>query len=189
MANNFRGTELITYLEGEGTVVAGLEADTAYLVRATANHSGGYTLTITLLEEEEAEEAEEEEIVIVYTEEQLIAMSTNNFVGTLYTRILGRAADADGLTAFANDLLYQGYSASEVVRMFFSSEEFAGLNMDNETFVATVYSVFCDREATEDEAADMMDQLESGVTRLEIVDQMAATEEWADVCAFYRVNV
>lgn len=176
----YDGEDLIFYLSGEGADVTKLDENTTYLVVATADHSGTYTLTIT------PAPAPAE---IHYTEEQLRVMATNNFVGTLYSRILGRVSDASGRAEFLDDLLNQGYTATQVAQIMFSSEEFDGLNMDDATFVATVYYTFCNREATADESAAMMADLAAGTSRAQIVEQMAGSEEWAAFCAFYGVNV
>lgn len=175
----YNGEDLIFYLEGEGADVTKLDADVTYLVIATADHTGTYTLTI----------APAPAVEIHYTEEQLRAMSTINFVGTLYTRILGRFSDAQGRAEFTDDLLNQGYTATQIATIMFNSEEFANLAMDDATFVSCVYYTFCDREATADEAAAMMADLAAGTARSAIVEQMAGSEEWAAFCAFYGVNV
>jgi len=174
----YEGEDLIFFLEGEGYDVTRLEAGTTYLVVATADHAGSYTLEIRPYVPE-----------IHYTEEQLRAMSTSNFVGTLYTRILGRFSDAAGRAEFTDGLLNQGYTATQIATIMFNSDEFANLAMDDATFVSCVYYTFCDREATADEAAAMMADLAAGTARSAIVEQMAGSEEWAAFCAFYGVNV
>ena len=175
----YDGDDLIFFLEGEGADVTKLDENTTYLVIATADHTGTYTLTITPAPATE----------IHYTQEQLRAMSTNNFVGTLYTRILGRFSDAQGRAEFADDLLNHGYTATEIAQIMFTSDEFGALDMDDATFVSTVYYTFCDRAATEAEAEAMMADLAAGTTRAQIVEQMATSDEWAAFCAFYGVNV
>ena len=185
----FDGDDLIFYLAGEGTDTTKLDSDITYLVVATADHAGTYTLTITPVPAPEPAPASEPEVEVHYTEEELRAMATNNFVGTLYTRILGRFSDEAGRAAFADDLLNQGFTATQVAQIMFASEEFGNLAMDDATFVSCVYYTFCDREATADEAAAMMADLAAGTSRSAIVEQMAASDEWAAFCAFYGVNV
>ena len=176
----YNGEDLIFYLEGEGADVTKLDADVTYLVIATADHTGTYTLTI----------APAPAVEIHYTEEQLRVMSTSNFVGTLYSRILGRFSDAQGRAEFTDELLNQGYTATQIATIMFTSEEFGNLAMDDATFIATAYYTFCDREATADEAAALMAGLADGsTTRAQIIEQLAASDEWASFCAFYGVNV
>ena len=72
----------------------------------------------------------------------------------------------------------------------FTSEEFGNLNMDDATFISTAFYTFCDRAATAEETADLMAGLAAGTTtRDQIVEQLAASDEWASFCAFYGVNV
>lgn len=124
-----------------------------------------------------------------YTEEQLRAMSVQNFVEGMYLTVLNRQFDAQGRDSWVSLILEQGGTATAVSIGFLESPEFNSLNLDNEQFVATCYRVFCNRAATEAETAQWVAQLEAGATRDSVIRQFAQSPEWASICAFFKVNV
>jgi len=124
-----------------------------------------------------------------YTEEQLRAMSVQNFVEGMYLTVFNRQFDAQGRDSWVSLILEQGGTATAVSIGFLESPEFNSLNLDNEQFVATCYRVFCNRAATEAETAQWVAQLEAGATRDSVIRQFALSPEWASICAFFKVNV
>ena len=124
-----------------------------------------------------------------YTEEQLRAMSVQNFVEGMYLTVLNRQFDAQGRDSWMRLILEQGGTATAVSIGFLESPEFNSLNLDNEQFVATCYRVFCNRAATEAETAQWVAQLEAGATRDSVIRQFAQSPEWASICAYFKVNV
>ncbi len=124
-----------------------------------------------------------------YTEDQLRAMSVQNFVEGLYPSVLGRQFDAEGRDSWMNSILEQNGTATSVAIGFLESPEFTSKNLSNEDFVATCYRVFCNRAASEAETAQWVAQLEAGSTRDTVIRQFAQSPEWASICAFFMVNV
>ena len=124
-----------------------------------------------------------------YTEEQLRAMSVQNFVEGMYLTVFNRQFDAQGRDSWMRLILEQGGTATAVSIGFLESPEFNSLNLDNEQFVATCYRVFCNRAATEAETAQWVAQLEAGATRDSVIRQFAQSPEWASICAYFKVNV
>lgn len=111
-------------------------------------------------------------------------LSVRNFVETLYLTALGRQFDVEGRDIWV-DALLRGETASDIAMIFINSSEFIDRNLDNETYVKTLYEVFCHREPTESEIANWVNALENGATREQIAREFCASEEWANVCAFY----
>lgn len=124
-----------------------------------------------------------------YTEEQLRAMSVQNFVEGMYLTVLNRQFDAQGRDSWVSLILEQGGTATAVSIGFLESPEFTSKNLSNEEFVATCYRVFCNRAATAAETAQWVAQLEGGATRDSVIRQFAQSPEWASICAFFKVNV
>jgi len=127
--------------------------------------------------------------VSFYSEAELTQMSVSNFVGTLYTRILHREFDAAGRDSWMSLLMEQGGTATTVAIGFFESPEYTSYNTSNEEFVTTLYWVMCNRAGTEAEIADWVAKLDGGATRDSVIREFAASQEWANLCAFFRVNV
>lgn len=149
------------------------------------------TCTVSVVEaesEDDSEEATEPEVPF-YTEEQLRAMSVQNFVEGMYLTVLNRQFDAQGRDSWLNLILEQNGTATAVAIGFLESPEFISKNLSNEEFIATCYRVFCNRAATADETAQWVAQLEAGATRDSVIREFAQSPEWASICAFFKVNV
>ena len=110
------------------------------------------------------------------------------FVDRLYSVALNRAADVDGRAYWVDSLSNQRESGSKVARGFIFSTEFISRDLDNEEFVETLYSVFFNRVATDDEIDNWVDALEAGASRSAVVNGFAASEEWANSCEAYGVT-
>ena len=116
-------------------------------------------------------------------------MSVRNFVGTLYTRILHREFDAAGRDSWMSLLMEKGGTATDVILGFFGSAEYGSYNTSNEEFVTTLYWVMCNRAGSSAEIADWVSKLDAGATRESVIREFAASQEWANLCAFFKVNV
>ena len=123
------------------------------------------------------------------TPEQIQRMAVNHFVERLYVEGLGRSFDVAGRDGWT-DILMNGGSASAVVRGFFGSSEFIGLNTSNEEFVTRLYKVFFDRTPDTEGFNNWVTALNNeALTRAQVVDEFAHSPEWAAFCARYSVNV
>ena len=127
---------------------------------------------------------------VILTPEQIREMSIHSFVENLYIVILNRHYEDIGRTNWMDDLA-NGAGGTEIVRGFFGSQEFLAMNLSNEDYVRTLYRTFCNNMSPDAEGlADWTAALDNGtLTRDQLVDQFAATPEWASICAFYQVNV
>ena len=70
-----------------------------------------------------------------------------------------------------------------------TSSEFTGRDLSDEQFVRTLYKVFFNRTASAAEVANWTSALADGATRSEIINGFTGSSEWAETCAFYKVNV
>ncbi len=125
----------------------------------------------------------------VLTPEQIMELGVRNFVERLYENALGRQYDVAGRDAWVDLIMHQNGTASQVVRGFLGSEEFIGRQQSDEEFVTTLYSVFFNRVPSASEAANWTAALASGLSRADIIEAFIASPEWAEVCAYYRINV
>ncbi len=111
------------------------------------------------------------------------------FVERLYTDALGREFDVAGRAYWVDMMLNQNASGSKVANCFLTSSEFTGRNLSDEQFVRTLYKVFFNRTASAAEVANWTSALADGATRSEIINGFTGSSEWAETCAFYKVNV
>ena len=168
----------VTVAQGNSYVVPdGMTA----LVTDKSSNMGNRLLSITLIPVGEDGEH--------LTPEQLRALSINAFVENMYIDTLGRSFDIEGRANFTAALNNNEMSGADVVRAMLNSEEFAGLNLSDADFVAVLYQVIGPRAATEAEIANWTTALANGATRANVANAFLATEEFANVCAFYQVNV
>ena len=137
---------------------------------------------------DEEEPEDDSPAPVVLTPEQLRQMSVNNFIENTYLTALGRTYDQSG-RQYWSDFLMAGGSAASVVEGFLTSPEYGAKNCDNATFVTILYRVCCNITPDASEVANWVNALENGATRSEVIDQFAATPEWASICAYYGVNV
>ena len=93
------------------------------------------------------------------------------------------------MTYWVNKLANDQLDASDVADHFFNSAEFAARDLDDEEFVGILYSVFCNREASDDEIANWVNALSNGASRTQLVKAFADSDEWENLCARYAVNV
>ena len=110
-----------------------------------------------------------------------------DFLNRLYITGLGRAADHDGQFVWFNHIIYDGYSGADLVRGILYSPEFLNKNVSNRDFVLIVYRTILDREADAEGLAHWTAQLDSGVSRQQIVEGFLGSVEWANMCRWYGI--
>ena len=112
---------------------------------------------------------------------------TVDFATRLYTTCLGREADQAGLMAWARQLANQRDTGTGAARGFFFSSEFTDQNVDNGEYVTRLYRTFMGREPDQAGYDAWVGQLESGVSREEVFDGFAGSNEFAGICASYGI--
>ena len=151
-----------------------------------------YVAAIDYIDGIEPEEEESEEEVVeepVLTPEQIQELAVRHFVERLYLNALERPFDVAGRDSFVDLIMHQNGTGSDVVRGLLGSVEFANRNLNNEEFVNVLYKAFFNRVPTAAEAANWTNALASGMTRAEIIEAFIASPEWAEVCAYYKINI
>ena len=112
---------------------------------------------------------------------------TIEFATRLYTTCLGRDADPVGLMAWARQLANQRDTGTGAARGFFFSEEFTLQNVSNAEFVNRLYRTFMGREADASGFDAWVAQLDSGVSREEVFNGFAQSQEFGQICASYGI--
>lgn len=122
------------------------------------------------------------------TPEQLRQLSVNEFVETLYERILGRTYDVTGRDYWVDQLMNHGATGADVVRGIIGSEEFNPGELTEEEIVLELYRDMYNRIPSEGEVANWTSAIKGGASSEAVLNYFLSSPEWADVCAFYRVN-
>ena len=113
--------------------------------------------------------------------------ATIDFATRLYTTCLGRAADQNGLMAWARQLANQRDSGTGAAHGFFFSSEFTNQNVSNDEYVNRLYRTFMGREADEAGFNAWVAQLNEGVSREEVFNGFAQSPEFTRICADYGI--
>ena len=110
------------------------------------------------------------------------------FVERLYTCVLGRDAETDGLNFWTTDLYNFKVTGTQVAQGFIFSQEFKDRNTSNEDFVKILYKTFFDREPETDGFNYWVGLLKSGTSRETVANGFIFSQEWADTCAVYGIR-
>ncbi len=111
------------------------------------------------------------------------------FIERLYQNIMGRAADQGGLDTWKNKLKNEGWTATQVAKFFYDSDEFKNLNVSDEEFLRKTYKTFFDREPDQGGFNYWLDQMKnSGKKRESIFYGFALSDEFKKVCEKYGVT-
>ncbi len=92
------------------------------------------------------------------------------FVERLYTTILLREGEEEGVNNWTNLLLGCGATAADVARAFIFSQEFINQNLDDTTFVKRLYQALLNRPADSAGLAYWEEQLANGHSRFMILN-------------------
>lgn len=116
-------------------------------------------------------------------------MQATGFIARLYTKMLGRKFDEDGLEYWCEKYLTQENTIEEIASHgFLHSEELANLNLSDEEFVIRMYETFLNRDPEEDGLNDWVGRLERGeVTRDTLVYGFTNSPEFGNFKAEYNL--
>lgn len=90
-------------------------------------------------------------------------IEATGFIARLYTQILGRSFDDDGIEYWCQEYLGKDRSIEEIAADgFLHSQEFTNQNLSNREFVIRMYRTFLNREPDEEGLADWVNRLENG---------------------------
>ena len=175
------GDHTTVYLRGNGT----WEADKDYLVVYVDfdyySHGFAYDLYVVPVDSDSGESS--------LTPEQRRQLSVNEFVETLYERILGRAYDVTGRDYWVDQLMNHGATGADVVRGILNSAEFNPGDLTEEELVLALYSDLYNRIPSAGETANWTGAMKDGATRQAVLDYFLSSPEWEAICAYYCVNV
>lgn len=110
-------------------------------------------------------------------------LTIRHFVESLYVDALGRNGTIEERNQWVNMINGQGVTGDMMVEAFLGSKEFANRNLNNEEFVVVINNIFFGGAMSAVAQAKVLDDLNTGISRADIVEQMINTESWASVCA------
>lgn len=114
--------------------------------------------------------------------------NVNLFVERLYKVCLGRRGDKGGQNNWVEKLLKKEISGSECARSFIFSQEYTNKNLSNEEFVENLYLAMMGRPSDADGKENWLNALASGKTKDEVFAGFANSQEFAQLCANYKID-
>ncbi|MGN0514891.1 MAG: DUF4214 domain-containing protein [Lachnospiraceae bacterium] len=105
-----------------------------------------------------------------------------SFVTRLYTNILERAGDAEGINTWVKLLMNGTQNGATVSYGFIFSNEFASRGLTNEQKVEIFYNTFLNRAADTDGKKIWVDALDAGVDLEKIFEGFVMSTEFAGIC-------
>jgi len=116
-------------------------------------------------------------LISVSEEAQNRDQSNGDFVRDLYTNVLGRAADEDGLNTYVS-ALFNGTSRADVAKFIVGSDEAA--QKSTSEFIDALYGSALGRTADDAGKAFWTAQLDSGLTQADVALSIIGSPEAAD---------
>lgn len=111
------------------------------------------------------------------------------FVNRLYTLVLGREAEEEGLASWTNALVSNNSNGVDAGYGFVFSDECGQKNLSNADFVEMLYNTFMNRASDEVGKTAWVSQLDAGVEREKIFEGFIYSAEFAEICADYGIYV
>lgn len=110
------------------------------------------------------------------------------FVSRLYSKALGRNADADGLNDWTRLILNGESSPEKVAFGILFSDEFKNKNLDNGEYVKVLYRVFMDREADPSGYEAWKEMLDDGWKREVIFYGFSKSLEFSEILESFGLS-
>lgn len=113
---------------------------------------------------------------------------TEAFVSRLYTVVLGRDAEPEGLQYWTDLLNSKKTDGATTAKNFFDSAEFKSKSISDEDYLAILYKTFFNREMDEGGREYWLGELGSGTSRNTVLSGFINSNEWKDVCYSYGIE-
>ena len=110
------------------------------------------------------------------------------FVERMYTKALGREADAAGVEYWTDTLMKKEKTAAEVGYGFIFSDEYKNKNAKDDAFVEMLYNVFMDRKSDPSGKEHWVGLLKKGYSRRYVYRKFAHSQEFSDICKDYKIT-
>lgn len=117
-----------------------------------------------------------------------VTANTNLFVNRLYTILLGRECDQEGMIYWTNTLLNGNLDGINVAYGFAFSKEYKEQNKTDEAYVSDLYRAFMNREPDSEGLQFWENSLTGGTSRIMVFADFMNSEEFKTICSDYGIN-
>lgn len=112
---------------------------------------------------------------------------SEEFITQLYSSILGRQPDAEGMEYWKNKMR-TGSTAADLVMGFFDSQEMKNRNLSNSAYLEYAYTAILGRQPDEAGKAYWLAELEAGCTKNCILVGFVESVEFANMCRGFGIT-
>lgn len=112
----------------------------------------------------------------------------SKFVIRFYRTCLGRNADEDGLEYYVSRLINKKLTAASMAEIFYTSDEFQAMKLDDTQYVTSMYTTFMDRKPDDSGLAYWVKRLKDGDTRQEVLGSFIGCDEFTTICKRYGIQ-
>lgn len=137
-----------------------------------------------------AEEDTEESMQQIFSDEAFTEEkdSVEAFVERLYELILGRGADAQGLSEWTKQLKSKANTGAEVVEGFIFSDEYIKRNVSNEEYVEILYRTCLNRQSDGKGKQEWVECLNMGFSKRYVLNGFVCSPEFQSICGSYDIE-
>ncbi len=120
---------------------------------------------------------------------EIASKNAINFATRLYTCCLGREAEEGGLKYWSLALTNLEQTGCSAAKLFFTGNEFVGLNLKDDEYVTRLYLTFMDREPQAGEVSYWAGEIAKGTqTRDSVLAFFGQSEEFTEICKKYGID-
>ncbi|SCP95481.1 DUF4214 domain-containing protein [Anaerobium acetethylicum] len=106
-----------------------------------------------------------------------------SFVSRLYTEVLGRDAEEEGMQYYDGLLTSGKLTGADTAKGFFFSDEFRNRNLSNEAYTEVLYRTLMGRDSDTDGMEYWLNYLDNGVTREFVFRGFVESMEYTEICS------
>ena len=110
------------------------------------------------------------------------------FISSLYSNLLSRLPDEEGLEDWKELLTSGQYTAAKIVSGFVKSDEFQSTQRTDADYIATLYRAILEREANEDDIAAWKKVIDNGATRMKVLAGLLGSREFNSMCERFGIE-
>ena len=142
------------------------------------------TLSQNEIVNEKVDEKDEEEFA---SELESSAQTPRDFVIRMYRVALNREPESVGLNDWTNQLVQMTSDGASLARGFIGSAEFQNRNLSNDAYVDVLYRTFFNREGDLAGRNYWINQLNSGIGRMEVLSGFVNSTEFGNLCSLFGI--
>ncbi len=124
---------------------------------------------------------------IELTESRDQNVDITRFVNHFYQECLNRQGDAEGLNTWTDGLLNQSFTGTDIVDGFIFSNEFKNKDLDNQSYIETLYRTILSRNSDSEGLSTWMTYMENGVSTYFIAAHFINSPEFINNCAKHNI--